>query len=524
MPHKGLLPAEEKIKVVEKDLAGEIRVPKACQIYKINEKILHDWVRLYKIRGATGLCSTGKNRKYEPELKRQAAEGYLSGAASLRDICMKYDISNKSMLQQWIKCYNSYGDFKHPNSGGATCMTKGRKTTLEERIEIVSHCIANNKDYGKTAEQYGASYQQIYGWVRKYEKDGMDGLSDRRGKRKDETAMSETEKLCAQLKLKEAEILRLRMENELLKKLEALERGAKSGLSLVRLENKYLATQALNKEKSYPISTLCDIISLNRSSYYNWLHRGQTAQEVKDAALIERICQLYQESNGIFGYRRIRLNLKRRFGVHCNKKRVRRVMNATGLKSVIRRKRPHYVKSTPEITAENILNRNFNADKLNEKWLTDVTEFKYGDSGKMYLSAVLDLKDKIVVAYAIGHSSNNKLIFDTFDAAVAKYPDAKPLFHSDRGFQYTSEVFKAKLDTAGMTQSMSRVGRCIDNGPMEAFWGTLKAERYYLHRFDGYDNLKAAAEQYIAFYNGSRYQEKLGGLAPLEYRNLLLTA
>lgn len=116
------------------------------------------------------------------------------------------------------------------------------------------------------------------------------------------------------------------------------------------------------------------------------------------------------------------------------------------------------------------------------------------------------------------------LVFDTFDIAIQKYPDAKPLFHSDRGFQYTNRVFKTKLDAQGMTQSMSRVGRCIDNGPMEAFWGTLKAEMYYLERFPDYDRLKAAIEKYITFYNNSRYQEKLGGLAPLEYRALFIVA
>jgi len=265
---------------------------------------------------------------------------------------------------------------------------------------------------------------------------------------------------------------------------------------------------------------LCDILKLNRSSYYKWLNRDQSAQEVKDAELIKHVCILYQESNGIFGYRRMQLNLKRRFGLHCNKKRVYRVMRALGMKSVIRRKRPHYIKSTPEITAENVLNRNFTAERLNEKWLTDVTEFKYGNSEKMYLSAILDLKDKGIVAYVIGHSNNNQLAFDTFDAAVQKYPDAKPLFHSDRGFQYTSKVFRTKLDAQGMTQSMSRVGRCIDNGPMEAFWGTLKAEMYYLHRFNDYDTLKTAIDNYIAFYNNGRYQDKLSGLTPLEFRAL----
>ena len=129
------------------------------------------------------------------------------------------------MLHKWIKWYNSRGDFKQPKTGGAIYMAKGRKTTLDERIEIVSHCISCNKDYGKTIKQYGVSYQQIYGWLRKYEESGADGLVDRRGKRKEENSMSEVEKLRAQLKLKEAENLRLQMENELLKKLEALERG-----------------------------------------------------------------------------------------------------------------------------------------------------------------------------------------------------------------------------------------------------------------------------------------------------------
>lgn len=220
----------------------------------------------------------------------------------------------------------------------------------------------------------------------------------------------------------------------------------------------------------------------------------------------------------------MQLNLLRRFGLHYNHKRIYRVMRAIRLKSIIRRKRPNYIKSTPETTAENLLNRNFIAETLNEKWLTDVTEFKYGNGDKMYLSAILDLKDKSIVSYVISHRNDNQLAFDTFDAAIQKYPDAKPLFHSDRGYQYTSRVFKAKLDAAGMAQSMSRVGRCIDNGPMEAFWGTLKAEMYYLHRFIDYGSLKVAIERYIHFYNNGRYQAKLGGLAPLEYRALLLTA
>ena len=292
----------------------------------------------------------------------------------------------------------------------------------------------------------------------------------------------------------------------------------------MRLEVKYTAIKELHAEKGYPVSILCDIIGLNRSSYYKWLRRDASEQDAKDAQLIEYIYMLYQEANGIFGYRRMQLNLKRRFGLLCNRKRVRRVMRAIGLQSVIRRKRPQYIRSTPDVTAENLLNRDFSAEKLNEKWLTDVTEFKCGDGNKLYLSAILDLKDKGIVSYAIGRSNNNVLVFDTFDAAVSKYPDATPLFHSDRGFQYTSRAFRSKLDAAGMTQSMSRIGRCIDNGPMEAFWGIIKSEMYYLQRFYDYESLKMAIDNYINFYNNGRYQYKLDGLAPFEYRESLLAA
>ena len=125
--------------------------------------------------------------------------------------------------------------------------------------------------------------------------------------------------------------------------------------------------------------------------------------------------------------------------------------------------------------------------------------------------------DRRIVAYKIGTSNNNKLVFDTFDEALARHPDAHPLFHSDRGFQYTSKIFRKKLDDARMTQSMSRVGRCLDNGPMEGFWGILKSEMYYLRKFTNERELAAAIEQYILFYNTRRYQKRLRCMTPMEF-------
>jgi len=225
MPQRGKLTVGEKVNAVEACINGKESVYESAKRHEVTESTIHCWIQLYKARGVDGLTPAIQTRKYPVETKKCAVRDYLSGAGSLRDICAKYDISQHVMLQRWIKLYNSHGDFKQPNSGGAIYMTKGRKTTQEERFDIVSHCIANNKDYGRSIEKYSVSYQQIYGWVRKYEKDGVDGLADRRGKRKDESSMSEVEKLQAQLKLQKAENLRLKMENELLKKLEALERG-----------------------------------------------------------------------------------------------------------------------------------------------------------------------------------------------------------------------------------------------------------------------------------------------------------
>lgn len=146
---------------------------------------------------------------------------------------------------------------------------------------------------------------------------------------------------------------------------------------------------------------------------------------------------------------------------------------------------------------------------------------KYGNGNKAYLSAILDLADKSIVSFVIGNSNNNNLVFETFDIAYKAHPNVTPIFHSDRGFQYTSKIFKNKLNKANMTQSMSRVSRCIDKGTMEAFWGMLKSEMYYLKKFDSFDELKIAIIDYIDYYNNHRYQKRLNSMTPLEYRGYL---
>lgn len=174
--------------------------------------------------GAQGLTTVQKNKYYPESIKLQAVRDYLDGRASQHAICRQYEISAHGILQQWIKKYNGHEILKSHNSQGDKLMTKGRKTTYDERVDIVAFCIANNDDYQKTAERFQVSYQQVYTWVRKYNEFGEAALTDRRGKSKNPEEMTESEKLTAQLKLLEAQNKRLQMENDFLKKLDEVER------------------------------------------------------------------------------------------------------------------------------------------------------------------------------------------------------------------------------------------------------------------------------------------------------------
>lgn len=295
-------------------------------------------------------------------------------------------------------------------------------------------------------------------------------------------------------------------------------------MNSIRQEHLYRCVQEMHKE-GHAIAAICDILNLNRSSYYKWLNRSKSRREAENEALLHDIGMIYAEHNGTFGYRRIADEYNATHKKQYNLKRFYRLIHIVGLLAVIRRKRPAYQRSTPEITAENILNREFTASSVNEKWCTDVTEMKYGSEGeKAYLSAILDLKGKDIVSFAISKHNNNQLVFETFDLAIQKYPDAHPIFHSDRGYQYTSKQFKAKLEKQNMQQSMSRVGRCIDNGPMEGFWSILKCEMYYLNRFETYEDLVMAIKEFIHYYNHQRRQHKLNCLPPATYRSLLEAA
>ncbi|WP_354142454.1 IS3 family transposase [Brevibacillus brevis] len=280
----------------------------------------------------------------------------------------------------------------------------------------------------------------------------------------------------------------------------------------------YLAIQALQKDASIGVQLLCKIAGIARSSYYKWLNRKPSPREMENEKFTQVMMTIYEKVEHTFGYRQLTLHMRKQTRKTINHKRVELLMKVMGIQSVIRRKKKKYTNATPQQVAENLLNRKFHADAPNEKWLTDVTEFKYGNGQKAYLSAILDLHDKSIIAYVLGRSNNNPLVFQTLKRALQAAPGSSPMLHSDRGYQYTSLGFKKLLDDNNIIQSMSRVGRCIDKGPMESFWGTLKCEEYYLHTYHTFEELERDVEAYIHFYNYERLQAKLNGLSPMEFR------
>ncbi|WP_339192793.1 IS3 family transposase [Paenibacillus sp. FSL E2-0230] len=508
--------ALEKLTILQEIERGEIGLKTAARKYGISKNSLVKWRQRYQLYGYEGLEVRSYNRTYSAELKLHAVKDYLEGGLSQNQIICKYKIASSTQLANWIRKYNGHSNSLTAHSGGTKAMTKGRVTTWQERINIVLYCLSNGEDYAKAASHFHVSYQQVYSWVKKYEAGGEEALRDGRGRTKAPEELTEADRHKLAMQKLEYENARLRAEKCFSKKVRGTRK--EEALRTIRQVNIYLAIQAVQQEQSCSIRLLCDIAGISRSSYYKWLNRKPSFREADNEKLTEAMLLLYEKVERTFGYRQLTLHLRRQMDKSINAKRVYRLMRCQGIQSVIRRKRKKYVGSTPQQVAENVLNRNFEAEAPNQKWVTDVTEFKYGNGKKAYLSAIKDLYDKSIVAYVLGHSNNNSLVFNTLELALKAAPESRTLLHSDRGFQYTSLHFKKTLDDAELKQSMSRVGCCIDNSPMESFWGTLKCEKYYLHSYQTFEELQTDIDTYIHFYNNERLQAKLNGLSPIEFR------
>lgn len=252
-----------------------------------------------------------------------------------------------------------------------------------------------------------------------------------------------------------------------------------------------------------------------RSTYYHLVKQMNCPDP--DADLKDTIKAIYDEHEGRYGYRRIRDELGNR-GQKVNHKKVQRIMKELGLKCLVRIKKYRSYKGTVGKIAPNILDRQFKAHCPNEKWVTDITEFKlFGE--KLYMSPVLDLYNGEIITYTTGSRPTYSLVSDMLDKALERLPeDHQLLMHSDQGWHYQMRQYRHVLKEKKITQSMSRKGNCYDNSVMENFFGIMKSEFLYLKEFESVEHFKVELEKYINYYNNKRIKAKLKGMSPVQYR------
>ena len=266
---------------------------------------------------------------------------------------------------------------------------------------------------------------------------------------------------------------------------------------------------------------MCKQLGISHAAYYKWLHRTIPEQESENTKLAELIKEYDERFGHILGYRRMTSWINHFNHTSYSKNRVHRIMKKLGIHSIIRKKKKKYQSSRPETTAENKLKREFNATKPNEKWATDVTEFKVPETGrKLYLSVIIDLYDRFPVAYVISGRNDNKLVFDTYDKALKDNPYARPIFHSDRGFQYTSKIFQKRLREQGMEPVLDTALIMV----LLKDCGGLSNQRCIMYKITDEVSLRSAIDKYIKFYAEERLQERFHCKTPLEVRSEALSA
>lgn len=267
------------------------------------------------------------------------------------------------------------------------------------------------------------------------------------------------------------------------------------------------------------MATLLKVAGLSRSTFYYQAKALEAGD--KYASLKAGIQAIYKRHKGRYGYRRITEQL-RQAGQAVNHKTVQRLMSCLGLKSLVRPKKYRSYRGA-YASAPNLLDRQFEAVRPNEKWVTDVTEFNVRGE-KLYLSPIMDLYNGEIIAYEMQERPLYPLVGNMLKKALAKLKGKgeAPLVHSDQGWQYQMATYRKQLARHGLTQSMSRKGNCLDNAAMESFFGTLKSEFFYLNKFTSIDELRGGLRRYIRYYNHERIKLKLKGLSPVQYRTQAL--
>ncbi|RGB54928.1 MULTISPECIES: IS3 family transposase [Erysipelotrichaceae] len=465
------LTKEQKIEIYEKRKQGR-SISSLSKEYAIligNVKYL---IRLLDKHGES-ILRKDKNKYYPPALKEEIINRVLLQHHSVKSTAIEYGLSSDGTLINWIKSYKENG-----------CVIverkKGRSPTMTKKNIV-------NKDYKDMAPE-------------------------------------------EKIKFLEDKNLYLEAENEYLKKLRAVVQARKN-------QQPKKVNGVYELQRKYPIRILLQISGLKRSTYYYTL--SKTNKDMKNDEVMNAIIGIFYTHKGRYGYRRITLELANR-GFRVNHKKVKRLMSVMGLYGITPKAKYKSYKGDMDGTVKNQLltkvideeshktyyERNFETTRCNEKWSTDVSEFHIA-SGKLYLSPIIDLHNREIISYSISKSPNFNQTKNMLDQAFDKHLNLNGLiFQSDQGWQYQMEPYHRMLKEKGIIQPMSRKGNCLDNSPMENFFGKMKNEMFYGHEYEfkTLDELEIAMEEYIQYYNTQRITTKLKGLTPVQYRTQSLVS
>ncbi|PID23323.1 IS3 family transposase [Sporosarcina sp. P7] len=440
-------------------------------------------------------------RKIHVEDKIQAVKRYIEGNESLREIAQSIGI-DKSEIRYWVQRYRYHGEngFKKP------CTSY----SVQFKLDVIHYMIDENTSLRDTAARFNLTHHStLRRWVNAYREEGTDALSPIEEGRPYMKQNPENKKKPSVSEIElQKEIDFLRMENAYFKKVKCLS----SGTGKTTKENKAQVVYELRHR--FTVSALLQLAELARSTYYNLVKRWDRPDP--DATIKQLILSIYHEHKGRYGYRRIQMEL-RCLGHIVNHKKVQRIMKMLNLTSLVRIKKYRSYKGKVGKTAPNILERDFRAKQPNQKWVTDITEFKLFGS-KFYLSPMLDLFNGEIIAYTLGSRPTYVLVDEMLNQSLQTLTNQDQLIiHSDQGWHYQMKPYQNTLSENGITQSMSRKGNCYDNAVIESFFGTFKSEFLYLQEFENREQFTKELAEYISYYNSKRIKSKLG-MSPIEYR------
>ncbi|WP_342598154.1 IS3 family transposase [Psychrobacillus sp. FSL H8-0483] len=447
--------------------------------------------------------------KVRAEQRIQAVQRYLYGNESMIEIAKDIGVTDR-VVNEWVRRYQK--------NGVETFLKSYTKYSADYKMNVLNYMNETGTSSINTAALFNISSPgMIRNWKMKFEVGGYDALvSKKKGRpsmKKETKRTTKPTPIEGSVEALEVRIKQLEMENAYFKKVEYFSSNAR------KITNQIKAQVIYELKEIYEVVELIKVADIPRSTYYYWekrLNRTDKYAEVKVA-----IQSIYLEHKGRYGYRRIAKELKK-YGFHYDPKTINYLMNAIGIKCEVRMKKYRSYKGNVGKIAPNMLQRDFTAKKMNEKWVTDVTEFHlFGE--KRYLSPVLDLCNGEIIAYTVMSRPVYKLVHDMLEQALERLQSSdQVILHSDQGWHYQMKKYRQTLKQHGIMQSMSRKGNCLDNAVIENFFGLLKSELLYLQEFESMAHFEQELKDYIHYYNHKRMKEKLKDLSPVEYRTKVL--